>query len=57
MLNSEVYGEGELRDELIAKAESLGLDGKNIFHGRIYRPRRTHPHHVWDRYFSFVIYP
>ncbi len=29
----KVYGEGELRDELIAKAESLGLDGKNIFMG------------------------
>ena len=29
----KVYGEGELRDELLAKAESLGLDGKSIFKG------------------------
>jgi glycosyltransferase involved in cell wall biosynthesis len=28
-----VYGEGELRDELLAKAERLGLDGKSIFRG------------------------
>jgi glycosyltransferase involved in cell wall biosynthesis len=29
----KVYGEGELRSELVSKAESLGLDGKNIFMG------------------------
>ena len=29
----KVYGEGELRGELIAKAESLGLHGKDIFVG------------------------
>lgn len=29
----KVYGEGELRDELLAKAESLGLDGNSIFCG------------------------
>ena len=29
----KVYGEGELRDELLAKAENLGLDGNNIFMG------------------------
>jgi glycosyltransferase involved in cell wall biosynthesis len=29
----KVYGEGELRGELLEKAESLGLDGKNIFAG------------------------
>ena len=29
----KVYGEGEQRNELLAKAESLGLDGKNIFMG------------------------
>ena len=29
----KIYGEGELRDELHAKAESLGLDGKTIFKG------------------------
>jgi glycosyltransferase involved in cell wall biosynthesis len=29
----KVYGEGELRGELSAKAEGLGLDGKNIFVG------------------------
>jgi len=29
----KVYGEGELRSELLAKAESLGLDGRNIFVG------------------------
>jgi glycosyltransferase involved in cell wall biosynthesis len=29
----KVYGEGELRGELLAKAESLGLDGENIFMG------------------------
>jgi glycosyltransferase involved in cell wall biosynthesis len=28
-----VYGEGELRDELMSKAIALGLDGKNIFKG------------------------
>ena len=28
-----VYGEGELREELLAKAEQLGLDGKSIFPG------------------------
>jgi glycosyltransferase involved in cell wall biosynthesis len=29
----KVYGEGELRDELLAKADGLGLDGKSIFAG------------------------
>jgi len=29
----KVYGEGELRDELLAKAERLGLDGASIFPG------------------------
>jgi glycosyltransferase involved in cell wall biosynthesis len=29
----KVYGEGELRSELIAKADNFGLDGKNIFMG------------------------
>jgi len=29
----KVYGEGELRGELIAKAETLGLDGGSIFAG------------------------
>jgi glycosyltransferase involved in cell wall biosynthesis len=29
----KVYGEGDLRGELLAKAECLGLDGKNIFVG------------------------
>jgi glycosyltransferase involved in cell wall biosynthesis len=29
----KVYGEGELRGELLAKAEQLGLDGKSIFPG------------------------
>lgn len=29
----KVYGEGELRGELLAKAESLGLDGERIFMG------------------------
>lgn len=29
----KVYGEGELRGELLSKAENLGLDGKNIFVG------------------------
>lgn len=29
----KVYGEGELRDELLAKADGLGLDGKSIFVG------------------------
>ncbi|MDL1909446.1 glycosyltransferase family 4 protein [Chloroflexi bacterium CFX6] len=29
----KVYGEGELRGELLAKAESLGLDGERIFVG------------------------
>jgi glycosyltransferase involved in cell wall biosynthesis len=29
----KVYGEGELRDELLAKAENLGLDGSTIFMG------------------------
>lgn len=29
----KVYGEGELRGELLSKAESLGLDGRNIFMG------------------------
>jgi glycosyltransferase involved in cell wall biosynthesis len=29
----KVYGEGELRSELIAKADDLGLDGQNIFMG------------------------
>jgi len=29
----KVYGEGELRDELHAKAKGLGLDGKTIFMG------------------------
>jgi len=29
----KVYGEGELRDELLAKADSLGLNGKSIFCG------------------------
>ena len=29
----KVYGEGELRDELHAKAGSLGLDGRSIFMG------------------------
>ncbi len=29
----KVYGEGELRDELLAKAENLGLDGNSIFCG------------------------
>lgn len=29
----KVYGEGELRGELLAKAENLGLDGKSIFVG------------------------
>ena len=29
----KVYGEGELRGELIKKAEMLGLDGDNIFSG------------------------
>lgn len=29
----QVYGEGELRDELFAKAESLGLGGHRIFKG------------------------
>ena len=28
-----VYGEGELRDELLAKAKNLGLDGESIFAG------------------------
>jgi len=28
-----VYGEGELRDELMAKADALGLDGRSIFKG------------------------
>lgn len=28
-----VYGEGELRDELMSKADTLGLDGKSIFKG------------------------
>ena len=29
----KVYGEGDLREELVAKAESLGLDGNRIFPG------------------------
>jgi glycosyltransferase involved in cell wall biosynthesis len=29
----KVYGDGELRDELLAKARTLGLDGENIFAG------------------------
>lgn len=29
----KVYGEGELREELLAKAERLGLDGESIFPG------------------------
>lgn len=29
----KVYGEGELRDELLAKAKTLGLDGERIFVG------------------------
>jgi glycosyltransferase involved in cell wall biosynthesis len=29
----KVYGDGELREELLAKAERLGLDGKSIFPG------------------------
>jgi len=29
----KVYGEGELRGELLAKAENLGLNGKDIFVG------------------------
>jgi len=29
----KVYGEGELRDELLAKAKTLGLDGEKIFVG------------------------
>ena len=29
----KVYGEGELRGELLAKAKNLGLDGKDIFMG------------------------
>ena len=33
-----VYGEGPLRDELLAYAEKLGLDGKQIFVGRFHQP-------------------
>ena len=33
LVDFKVYGEGELRNELLTKAESLGLDGKNIFMG------------------------
>ncbi|MDX1411834.1 MAG: glycosyltransferase family 4 protein, partial [Nitrospirales bacterium] len=29
----KVYGEGELRDELVTKAKALGLDGESIFAG------------------------
>lgn len=29
----KVYGEGELREELVTKAETLGLDGESIFVG------------------------
>lgn len=29
----QVYGEGELREELLTKAERLGLDGRSIFPG------------------------
>jgi glycosyltransferase involved in cell wall biosynthesis len=32
-INFKVYGEGELRSELLTKAEGLGLDGENIFMG------------------------
>lgn len=32
-ISFKVYGEGELRGELLAKAESLGLDGREIFMG------------------------
>jgi glycosyltransferase involved in cell wall biosynthesis len=32
-INFKVYGEGELRDELLSKAKSLGLDGEKIFMG------------------------
>lgn len=31
----KVYGDGELRDKLLAKAEGLGLNGKEIFPGTI----------------------